>query len=72
LADPKRTFPSLKNETKYGCECFEERNNFLHRNFFRSEMNFELKIWESISIFDFRKLIKIATNIPKIQEFSWR
>jgi hypothetical protein len=31
---------------KYFCEGFGERNNFLHRNFFRFEMYFELKIWE--------------------------
>jgi hypothetical protein len=31
---------------KYFCEGFAERNNFLHRNFFRFEMYFELKIWE--------------------------
>jgi hypothetical protein len=35
-----------KFEIKYGCEGFEERNNFLHSNFFRSKMDFELKIWE--------------------------
>jgi hypothetical protein len=33
-------------EIKYGCYGFEERNNFLHRNFSRFEMDFELKIWE--------------------------
>jgi hypothetical protein len=33
-------------EIKYGCEGFEERNNLLHRNFFRFKMDFELKIWE--------------------------
>jgi hypothetical protein len=47
-----------KFEIKYGCEGFEERNHFLHQNFFRFELDFELKIWESRSIFDFRKLIK--------------
>jgi hypothetical protein len=33
-------------DIKYGCEVFSERNNFLHRNFFRFEMDFELKIRE--------------------------
>jgi hypothetical protein len=32
-----------KVEIKYGREGFEERNNFLHRNFFIFEMGFELK-----------------------------
>jgi 4-amino-4-deoxy-L-arabinose transferase-like glycosyltransferase len=32
----------LKNfQIKYGFERFEERNNFLHRNFFRFEMDFK-------------------------------
>jgi hypothetical protein len=35
-------------------------------------MSFELKFGESRSIFDFRKLIKIARNRLKIQEFAWR
>jgi hypothetical protein len=30
-----------KFERKYDFEWFEERNNFLHRNFFRFEVNFE-------------------------------
>jgi hypothetical protein len=30
-----------KFEIKYGCEGFEETNNFLHRNFFRFEMEFK-------------------------------
>jgi hypothetical protein len=47
LADPKRTFPSSKKiEIKYGCEGFEERNNLLHRNFIRYEMDFKSKIRE--------------------------
>jgi hypothetical protein len=33
-------------KTKYGCEGLEERNKFLHRNFFIFEMNFELKNWK--------------------------
>jgi hypothetical protein len=33
-------------EIKYGCEGFEERNNFLHKIFFISKIDFELKIWE--------------------------
>jgi hypothetical protein len=45
LANPKRTFLSSKKiEIKYGCEIFEERNNFLHRNFFRFKTDFELTI----------------------------
>jgi hypothetical protein len=43
----KRDLPKLKKfKTKYGCEGFEEGNNFLHRNFFKSKMVIELKIWE--------------------------
>jgi hypothetical protein len=41
LTAPKRTFPSSKIEIKYGCEGFEERNNFLHRNFSGFEMDFK-------------------------------
>jgi hypothetical protein len=55
-----------KFKIKYGYERFEDRNNFLHRNFSRFEMDFELKIWESRSVFEFRKLIKIARNGLKI------
>jgi hypothetical protein len=47
-------------------------NNFLHRNFFRFEMDFELKSGKSRSVFEFRKLIKISRNGLKIQEFTWR
>jgi hypothetical protein len=46
-------------------------NNFLHRNFFRFEMDFELKSGKSRSVFEFRKLIKISRNGLKIQEFTW-
>jgi hypothetical protein len=47
LIDPKKDLSELeKIETKYGCEGIEERNNFLHRNFYRSKMNFELIFWE--------------------------
>jgi hypothetical protein len=42
LTDPKRIFPSYKKfETKYGCEGFEEKNNFIHKNFFIFEMYFK-------------------------------
>jgi hypothetical protein len=34
-------------EIKYGFEGFNERNNFLHRNFFRFEVDFELKFRET-------------------------
>jgi hypothetical protein len=38
----KKDLPWLKKiEVKYGCEGFEERNNFLHRNFSRLEMDFK-------------------------------
>jgi hypothetical protein len=40
-----------KFQIKYGRERFEERNNFLHRNFFIFKMSFELKFGESRSIF---------------------
>jgi hypothetical protein len=47
LIRSKNDLPELeKIEIKYGCEWFEERNHFLHSNFFRFEMYFELKIWE--------------------------
>jgi hypothetical protein len=43
----KKDLPLLKKiENKYGCEGFEERNNLLYRNFFKLEMDFELKFWE--------------------------
>jgi hypothetical protein len=41
-------------------------------NFFISKMDFELKKWEIKVCFLFRKLIKIARNGLKIQEFAWR
>jgi hypothetical protein len=47
-------------------------NNFLHRYFFRFEMDFELTIWKVKACFDFRKLIKIARNGLKIHKFAWR
>jgi hypothetical protein len=44
----KNDFPELKNfEIKYGREGFEERNSFLHRNFFIFEMKFGLRFQES-------------------------
>jgi hypothetical protein len=46
-------------------------NKFIHRNFFIFEMDF-FKFGKSRSIFNFRKLIKIARNGPKLQEFAWR
>jgi hypothetical protein len=42
----------IKIKIKYGPEGFEERNNFLHRNFFRFGVDFELKIREA-SRFEF-------------------
>jgi hypothetical protein len=47
LTEPKRIFPSSKKfEIKYDFERFEEGNNLLHRNFFKFEMDFELKFGE--------------------------
>jgi hypothetical protein len=38
----------LKNfQIKYGIEGFEERNNFLDRNFFKFEADFEGKFTEA-------------------------
>jgi hypothetical protein len=34
-------------EVKYGFEGFDERNKFLHRNFFKFEVDFEWKLWEA-------------------------
>jgi hypothetical protein len=33
-------------QIKYGMEGFEERDNFLHRNFFRFELGFKWKFRE--------------------------
>jgi hypothetical protein len=38
--DKIAAYPNYKISIKYDCEGFEERNNFLHRNFFRFEMKF--------------------------------
>jgi hypothetical protein len=39
---PKNDLPELKNfEIKYGFEDLEKMNNFLHRNFFRFERDFD-------------------------------
>jgi hypothetical protein len=39
---PKKDLHELKKfEIKYGCEGLEERNNFLHRNFFIFGMHFK-------------------------------
>jgi hypothetical protein len=41
----KKDLPQLGNfEIKYGFEGFDERNNFLHRNFFIFEMYYELNL----------------------------
>jgi hypothetical protein len=38
----KDGLPVLENfQVKYGIEGFEERDNFIHRNFFRFELDFE-------------------------------
>jgi hypothetical protein len=40
----KQDLPCIENfEIKYGCEGLEEKNNFLHMNFSRLEMDFKLK-----------------------------
>jgi hypothetical protein len=42
LIQSKQGPPELKKiEIKYDCEGFEERNNFLHRNFSRFEVDFK-------------------------------
>jgi hypothetical protein len=67
LIQLKMTFQcSNKFQIKYGCEGFQQRNNFLHRNFFIFKMDFELKFGESQSVFEFSNLIKIVRNGPKI------
>jgi hypothetical protein len=44
----KSELPVLENfKIKYEFEVFEERNNFLHRNFFRFKLDFEWKIREA-------------------------
>jgi hypothetical protein len=44
----KQGLPGIENfEIKYGCEGFDERNNFFYRNFSRFEMEFELKFREA-------------------------
>jgi hypothetical protein len=43
----KNNLPGLNFfEIKYGCEGFEERRNYPHRNFLIFEMDFELKFRE--------------------------
>jgi hypothetical protein len=45
---PKQDIPEIKKfEIKYVFEGFDERNNFLHRNFSRFEMDFKIKFRES-------------------------
>jgi hypothetical protein len=47
LIHSKKGIPKLENfKIKYGFEGFEERNNFIHRNFFRFKIYFELKFLE--------------------------
>jgi hypothetical protein len=44
----KLDFPVLRKfKIKYGCEGFEEWNNFLYRNFPRFKMDFKWKIREA-------------------------
>jgi hypothetical protein len=73
LVQSKNDFPEFKKfEIKYGCDGVEERNNFLHMNFSRLEMDFELKFCKSRSDLCFRKLIKIARNGLKSRNFHGR
>jgi hypothetical protein len=45
----KKGLSELKKiEIKYGCDVFEERDNFLHRNFFIFEMDFKRKNQRSL------------------------
>jgi hypothetical protein len=46
--DPsKKDLPEIeKLEIKYGCEDLEERDNFIHSNFLRFKIGFELKFAE--------------------------
>jgi hypothetical protein len=62
----------LKFKIKYGCEGLEEWNNFLHRNFPRFEIDFELQFGKSRSVLGFRKLNKIDRDRLKIYKFAWR
>jgi hypothetical protein len=41
------TFRASKFQIKYGIDGFEERKNFLHRNFFKFEIHFEWKFREA-------------------------
>jgi hypothetical protein len=44
----KNGLPQLKQfQIKYEVEVFEPRNNFIHRNFSRFEMDFKLKFQKS-------------------------
>jgi hypothetical protein len=47
LVRSKKGLPNLKKfDIKYSSEGFEDGNNFLHRNLFIFERDFELQIWE--------------------------
>jgi hypothetical protein len=50
---------------------FQEMNNFCHWSFSRFLIEIELKIWDSRSIFEFRKLNKIGRSGLEVQEFAW-
>jgi hypothetical protein len=45
--DPNIILPSSFFEIKYIFEGFEERNHFVHRNFFRFDVDFEWKFREA-------------------------
>jgi hypothetical protein len=45
---PKVCLTKLENfQIKYGFEGFDDRNNFLYRNFLKFEMEFELQFKET-------------------------
>jgi hypothetical protein len=48
----KQALLSIENfDIKYGLDGFEERNNLLHRKFFRFGMDFEIKKLETQGLF---------------------
>jgi hypothetical protein len=61
-----------KFEIKYGFKGFEERETFSIETSSVSKWILNKKFGKSRSIFEFRKLMKIARNGPKITEFVWR
>jgi hypothetical protein len=63
----KKDLPGLENfEIKYGCQVFEERNHFFLGISPYSQLISNENLGKSRSAFEFRKLIKIASNGIKI------